>query len=272
MYSIKMIAMDMDGTLLNSQQEMTSYTRDVLISLQEKGKSVVLASGRDIQSLMKYGEMLNLHQYPQSGYICLNGLGIYDSLGKQLHKEKGLTYQNSLFLETIAKKYSLDMIFFFKETLFIIEYGHSGIIEHHFINSLKHKIQKVEDIPRHYFEDLRKVALIQRETVIEEILDSLQEEVHHQLNLCRVERDWIEVNPLGIHKGNALKQYAFIKKIPLKHVVAFGNGENDIEMLKVAGRGVAMYNSFQSVKEIADDICGSCEEDGIGKYLKEENR
>lgn len=51
-------------------------------------------------------------------------------------------------------------------------------------------------------------------------------------------------------------------------IIAFGNGENDIEMLKFAGKGIAMANSFESVKEVADDICGDNEHDGIGLYLK----
>ena len=58
-----------------------------------------------------------------------------------------------------------------------------------------------------------------------------------------------------------------IKNIPLNQMIAFGNGENDIDMLKTAGIGVAMGNSFESVKSAADDICDDCENNGIAKYL-----
>lgn len=262
-----MIVMDMDGTLLNSHQEISSYTKDILITLQEKGESIVLASGRDIHGLVKYGNVLHLLDYPQSGYICLNGLEIYDSLGNLLHKEQGLTYQDSLCLEKLAIEYSLDMIFFFKDALFIIEYGHTGIVDHHFGSSTKYKIKSVQEIKKSYFEDLRKVALIQHSKTIGCIIQSLQKRTTNQFDLCRVEDNWIEVNPYGLNKGSALKEYAKIKDIPLHDVLAFGNGENDIEMLKMAGCGIAMENSFFNVKEMADEICGSCEEDGIGIYL-----
>lgn len=268
MQNIQMIVMDMDGTLLNSHQNITPYTRDVLIDLQKQGKSIVLASGRDIHSLMKYGDILNFSDYPQSGYICLNGLAICNSKGQFLHKEKGLTYQDSILLEKIAQKYKLDMIFFFEKALFIIEYGYTGIIEHHFVSMVKYSVQSVQNIPQEYFCDLRKIAFIQKEKNIDEIIISLQNDIYKQFDICRVEKDWMEVNPYGINKGNALKRYAKINHILLDQVMAFGNGENDIDMLKIAGYGIAMDNSFENVKNIADDICGSCEEDGIGKYLE----
>ena len=267
-YMIKLIAMDMDGTLLNSNQEITSYTKEVLMSWQDKGVGIVLASGRDIKSLKEYGEMLHITEYSQSGYICLNGLMIWNSSGKTIYKHNGLTYDESVVLEALAKKYAMDIIFFFGDNLFIIEYGYTGIMEQHFVSFTKHKVQRVQEIPQKYFHSLRKVAFVQKEDIINKVIVSLQDDVKNQFDLCRVESDWIEINPYRVNKGNALKQYADIKGIPLEDVLAFGNGENDIEMLKVAGKGIAMDNSFDSVKKIADDICGSCDFDGIGKYLK----
>ena len=69
-------------------------------------------------------------------------------------------------------------------------------------------------------------------------------------------------------KGKALMELSTIKNIPLSHMIAFGNGENDIEMLKVAGKGVAMENSFATVKSAGDDVCLDNEHDGIGVYLE----
>ena len=73
-------------------------------------------------------------------------------------------------------------------------------------------------------------------------------------------------------KGQALLKLAQIKNISLDNVIAFGNGENDIDMLKIAGTGIAMDNSFDTVKEVADAICEDNEHDGIGKYLEGENK
>ena len=81
MNDIKMIVMDLDGTLLTKNQNILPYTKDVLMKYQEKGISLVLASGRDIDSIQKIGKKLNMSDYLQNTYICLNGLEIYD-IGK----------------------------------------------------------------------------------------------------------------------------------------------------------------------------------------------
>lgn len=268
MNDFKVIAMDMDGTLLTSHQEIMPYTKDVLMQLQKQGVSLVLASGRDIDSLQKIGAKLDLSSYPQNGYICLNGLEIYDAKGNQLHQEQKLQYKDAYILSTIAKKHNIDMILFFKDYLYIMDFGQTSIIEHHFVNSQKYKTRNIKDIPLSKFKDLRKVAFVQDSSLINEVIPILQVEYHHQFDICKVEPEWVEINPYGMNKGTALMKYTQIKNISPEHVLAFGNGENDIEMLKVAGIGVAMDNSFDTVKKAADYVCGDNEHDGIGLYLK----
>lgn len=269
MGELKVVAMDMDGTLLTASQDILPYTRKVLMQLQQQGVSLLLASGRDIDSLQKIGQKLNLSDYPQSGYICLNGLEIYDSLGNQLHQEEKLQFKDAAILADMAKTYHIDMILFFKNSLYIMDFGQTGITEHHFMTSTKYKVQDIKEIPLSEFEDLRKVAFVQKASISNEILPTLQQTAHQQFDLCKVEPDWVEINPYGSHKGAALQKYASIKNISIDHIIAFGNGENDIEMLKIAGKGIAMGNSFENVKYVADDICEDNEHEGIGLYLQE---
>ncbi|WP_418553322.1 Cof-type HAD-IIB family hydrolase [Longibaculum muris] len=269
MGELKVVAMDMDGTLLTASQDILPYTRKVLMQLQKQGVSLLLASGRDIDSLQRIGEKLDLSHYPQSGYICLNGLEIYDATGNQLHQEKKLQYEDALVLARQAKLYHIDMILFFESCLYILEYGKSSIVQHHFTSSTKYQVNNVEDIPYQEFQDLRKVAFIQSAEVIEKVLPKIQEENKNHFDICKVEPEWVEINPYGLNKGTALQKYANIKNIPIQHIMAFGNGENDIEMLKIAGKGIAMGNSFENVKYVADDICEDNEHEGIGLYLQE---
>lgn len=268
MKDLKVVAMDMDGTLLTAGQDILPYTKNVLMKLQEIGVSLVLASGRDIDSLQKIGQKLNLSEYSQNGYICLNGLEIYDAIGNQLHQERKLQFQDAVILADVAKQYSIDMILFFKEKLYIMDFGETGITEHHFMTSKKYKTKDIYSIPTHEFNDLRKVAFIQESSHIYEVIPILQEQYHEQFEICKVEPEWVEINPSGTNKGTALMKYTEMKNISTEHVLAFGNGENDIEMLKLAGKGIAMANSFETVKEAADDICGDNEHDGIGLYLQ----
>lgn len=268
MSNVKMIVMDLDGTLLTRQQEILPYTQEVLMKCQKEGISLVLASGRAIDSIQKIGDKLNMSKYKQNVYICLNGLEIYDMENRLLYQEEKLKYEDGVQLAHIAKKHSIDMIFFFNECLYIIEYGQTKIINDHFMTSQKNCVTDIDDIPKECFSCLKKIAFIQEAEVMGQIIGDLQNETKGQFELCMVEREWIEINPLGISKGKALKKLAKIKNVLITDIIAFGNGENDIEMLKFAGKGIAMANSFESVKEVADDICGDNEHDGIGLYLK----
>ena len=267
MNDIKMIVMDLDGTLLTKNQNILPYTKDVLMKYQEKGISLVLASGRDIDSIQKIGKKLNMSDYLQNTYICLNGLEIYDMENRLLHKEEKLKYEDGVQLADLAKKYHIDMIFFFKDCLYILGYGNTGIINDHFMTSVKNEIHDISEIPMSYFDCLKKIAFIQTAGTMSQIIKDLQNEVENKYELCMVEDAWVEINPLGLSKGHALKVLSGIKNIPLNQMIAFGNGENDIDMLKTAGIGVAMGNSFESVKSAADDICDDCENNGIAKYL-----
>lgn len=263
----EMIALDIDGTLLNMNQEVMPMTKKQLISLQKQGVSVVLSSGRDITSLLEIGKQLDMSHYPQSAYICLNGLEIYDSQKNLLYMEEKFQKEDAFILATIAKEFQFDMILFFESALYILEYAQTKLIDNHFLSYQKDKVHNLVEIPQELFHNLRKVAFIQKEEYIENILSNLHKKIDNQFEVTLVEPDWIEINPKGLNKGHALEVLSHIKKIPLSKVIAFGNGENDMEMLKIAGKGIAMANSFENVKKVADDICGDYNHDGIGKYL-----
>ncbi|MCD7892084.1 MAG: Cof-type HAD-IIB family hydrolase [Erysipelotrichaceae bacterium] len=265
MENIKLVALDMDGTLLDNHLNIRPYTYDILMKMQNKGVGVVLASGRDIISLKEFGNLLNIDQFPMSGYICLNGLEIYDYQGELLFEENKLHKEEALKVFEVAKKYNLDMVFFFKDVLYIVENAHTNILTQHFVGMPKYMVESINDIPLHEFNDLRKIALMQSSSIIEDMLSKIDEKDY---DYCRVDNDWVEVNPLNIHKGSALKQYTLLKKIDIEDTIAFGNGENDIEMIETAGLGIAMANSFDSVKAIADDVCLDNESDGIAVYLE----
>lgn len=269
MEKLEMIVMDMDGTLLTGQQNILPMTQDVLMTLQKRGIALVLASGRDIESLRHYGQQLKMEQYSQSAYIVLNGLEIYDSRCRCLHKEKRLTYQDLRELAWIAKKSLFDMVIFFEESLYILKYAHTGIMEDHFIDRQKHEVTCIGDIPFQLFDNIKKVAWIQAENIMAHKLPRIQDEVKGRFEVCMVEKDWVEVNPAHATKGQALLKLSQLTHTPIAHIMAFGNGENDIDMLKTAGLGVAMGNSFVSVQQAADAICLDNEHDGIGMYLKD---
>lgn len=264
-----MILTDIDGTLLNSNHVISEYTKETLIEFQKQGKSLILASGRHIDSMLTIGKTLSMEDYPQSGYICLNGLEIYDSKGQCLHTEKQLGKDDAIELDLYAKKYELDLILFFNNVIYMIEYGKSSIMEYHFLSNTRYKVDSVLDIPKDIFSSLKKVALLQHSEIMQSKLNALKADIKDQYELCMVEEDWIEISHCGVSKGEALKVLSRIRNLSAKNIAAFGNGENDSSMIENAGIGIAMGNSFESVKNVADVVCRDNDHDGIGHYVND---
>jgi hydroxymethylpyrimidine pyrophosphatase-like HAD family hydrolase len=90
--------------------------------------------------------------------------------------------------------------------------------------------------------------------------------LHHR----RWNEPWhiIEIVRNGVHKAFGLKQIADYFQIPQERVIAFGDEDNDLEMIEWAGHGIAMGNAIEPLKQIANDVTATNEEDGIGVYLK----
>ena len=78
---------------------------------------------------------------------------------------------------------------------------------------------------------------------------------------------FLEVLPRGVNKGVALKEVMSRLSIPLEAVVAFGDGMNDLELLKVAGKGVAMENAHPELKAQADDVAAHHDQEGVARYI-----
>lgn len=268
MINKKLIALDIDGTLLNSEHIVMPLTKETLISLQEQGVGIVLVSGRNVYSLVEIGNKIHLSNYEQNGYISLNGLELYDINKNCLHKEETLQKSDAQVLINIAKQYDMDTVLFFEKHIFVIDNVNSGIINNYVLHMPVEIVKSIDDIPEHEFDDLKKVVFIQDEKVIAQHYSTVYEKVSRDYEIAMIETDWLEMNPYGCHKGKSLEKYVELLGLTMDDVIAFGNGGNDVSMLEKAGLGIAMGNAFDYVKEVADDVCEDCDHDGIGKYLR----
>ena len=226
---MKLIFCDMDGSLLNHYQKISPYTLEILIKLQEKGIGIILSSGRHINSLKKYGDMLHFEKYPMSGYSCNNGQSYYDHLGNKIFEHERLNYEDYLKVKQYAKDH------------------HYGFIIY------MHKPISKDTI-------FDKFVFVGRSSFDTQGLD---------YSCSLVDAYWMEIGPKGVDKGSMLERIANYHHIDLKDVIAFGNGENDLPMLIKVGTGVAMGNAFKHVKELSDAVCDDCDPDGIGKYVED---
>lgn len=254
---IKLIATDLDGTLLNNNKEIGNYTIEILNKLINDYKiEFILSSGRGFDGIKKYNEILGNNNYS----IVMNGSNIIDSNGNILYRKR-LQEDISKGIIKLAEKYDVCM-HFFDDCKYIVSRDDFHIKSYIQIEKTREIIVGIDNIEDYRFD---KIIIFGNR----EILNRLKKDIdsNFYVNSCFSCETLLEIICKDVSKGNALKWICDKKGIDIKNTIAFGDNLNDIEMIEYAGIGVAMFNAEEEVKQKADYIALSNEEDGVGKFL-----
>ncbi len=268
--TIRMIGVDLDGTLLNSEKQLTAYTREVLKKAIEQEVAVVVATGRPFSGVPD-----ELKHFPGIRYaLTANGARILD-----MQKQK-VVYENLLSVESSEKVIDI-------------------LIKHHAIHEFivdgvgylkEDALKKVYA----YFEDPHMAEYLQSTRIpvkdVKEKLQTMKCEVDKLQGIFRNQKDKeealeelntlsgivvtaamdnnLEINKEGTNKGLGLLQLGKSLGISREEIMACGDGGNDVEMLKEVGFAVAMANGSDPVKKAADFVTVSNDEDGVAKAIE----
>lgn len=260
----KALVLDIDGTLTNSRKEITPATRQALIGLMERGQKVILASGRPTPGMRKFVRELELEKY--GGYlISFNGARIVDC------RTGEAVYQQFLPLPLLPGLYR----FAGSRGCGLITYRGSEIISAFppdryveltaRINGLPVRI--VEDFPGFVDFGIHKCLM----TAEPEKAQRLEQELREQCGgagICRSDPYFIEIVPKGADKAVALEKILPLLGIARENTVCCGDSFNDLSMIGYAGVGVAMGNAQQPVKDAADYVTASNDEDGLLEVIE----
>lgn len=277
--SIKLIATDLDGTLLNEKGEVSALTRKVFLRAQQEGIRIVLATGRDLPYFSQVREALHTDMVAQNFYIALNGARIADLKSGQEQRTQGFAPENvDLFLK-LAADYDLEALCYAQSGRF--RYAQPGF-EQRRLDYLKQHGLSVEDNVEHllgrnmeletphYPEtagSVQKIAYLHSSLKLQQLLPELRAKLPAQCSALLVTSCWVEVVPDWLNKGTALQKIMQQCGILPEEAAAFGDGENDIGMLKSVTHGYAMGNAFASVLEQIPLHAPANREDGVAKTI-----
>lgn len=257
----QVLVLDLDGTLTNSKKEITSPTKQALLEIQAAGKTVVLASGRPINGEVPLAKELEMDCF--GGYmLSFNGARITRcSTGE-------IIYNRTLPQEIIAPVYGYVKTF---PGVDIISYTDthilSGISPNRYveiesaINNMD--IVSVEDFSSALTFPVNKLLVSGEPRLLETMMAPLQERYHGLLNIYRSEPFFLEIMPRNIDKAQSLQKLLNSIGLTADSMICCGDGYNDLSMIEYAGLGVAMENAQPIIKESADFITRSNDEDGI---------
>lgn len=269
-HKIKMIGLDLDGTLLTDKKELTVRTREVLAKAIRSGIVVLVATGRPWMGVPE-----ELREFPGMNYaLTSNGARIIDTRTGNVIEEHLLSVKSAKKALEICRKYdTLQEVYFDgqgyapAEKMEFVERYHKNPNMWEYMRKTRIPVDDIFELVDRENRGLDKTQALfadmsERKRAWEELAR------HEDLELVGSLRYNIEVNAAGVNKGTGLVNLGSRLGIKWEEIMAFGDGDNDTVMLKEVGFGVAMANGEPQVKEAADYITLSNEEDGVAQAIE----
>lgn len=261
----KALVLDIDGTLTNSKKEITPATKQAIQDLLKRGGKVILASGRPTPGMRRYEEELELEKY--GGYLLsFNGARIVECRTGEIVYQRILPLTLLPGLYGFAKKNGCGLITYLgSEVISAFSIDKYVEIEAR-INGLP--VREVSDFLSFVDFDINKCLMTAEPEKAEAFEKELQEKYGHIASIYRSEPFFIEIMPQKVDKAASLDKMLPAIGVERGNTVCCGDGFNDISMIKYAGVGVAMGNAQQAVKEAADYITATNDEDGLVQVIE----
>lgn len=261
----RFLVLDLDGTLTNNKKEITEHTRRVLIEAQERGGKIVLASGRPTYGIAPIAEKLELKKY--GGYILsYNGGEITNWQTGELMYENVLDADVLPYLYQCAKEHNFAIVTY-QGKYVLTEYPDDEyVLKEAILNVMETK--KVDNFLEAIDFPVAKCLIVGEGTRLAVLEKQMYEVLKDRMGVYRSEPYFLELVPKGIDKAQSLA--VLLEKIggTKEEMIAVGDGFNDLSMIQYAGLGVAMANAQEPVRQAADYITLSNEEDGVAAVVE----
>lgn len=271
MINYKLVAFDMDGTLLNSQKQISKNNIKAIEKAIENEKIVIFNTGRCPAELEEFFEKIDI-QYLN----CVSGAFVYD------RKNDIMIYSKTLDIETIKQLLSITK----KEDTMVQLLTKDSIVEKRKIAQMdkyymgvyqdmyERVTTKVDDLYKEYDNNPFEVAKFNIYHISQEARQRTRQRIldlNLDVEMADAEETSLEISAKDVHKGVGLKKLCEYLDISMFETIVVGDADNDKEALKVAGLAIVMANGKESIKELADVIVSDNDHDGcqevIEKYL-----
>ncbi len=271
MAEIKIIALDLDGTLLDSEKRLSEENRAALTEAAAKGIEIVPTTGRIYKIIPEVVRQLPFIHYA----ITVNGAEVYDVKNDRVIAKSELPWQKAVDIMEYLDGF--DVVYdCYQEGWGYMKAEHLSKVgeylsSHHFKTVYETSRQPVPDLKAYLREkkkDVQKVQLCTNDQVLRaQLLKDLQNRLSGVAISYALPHN-LEVNEENGHKGGALKKLCEHLGCTMENVMSFGDGVNDLTMLQMAGLSVAMGNAEPEVKAAAKYVTDTCDESGVAKAIR----
>jgi Cof subfamily protein (haloacid dehalogenase superfamily) len=260
---LQLVAIDLDGTLLNSTHDLSSRHEAAVRAVRERGVRVILASGRMHASIVPYARQLELDE----PIISYNGALVrWDRTGEVLHHLP------------VSAEWAAEFMAFAREEQFHLNLYFDDVwyspADSEWAQLYARRTRRTAVFRPDLYEwaasrEPTKILCIGPPERIRTAFHLWRERAGNHLYVTTSEPEYLEAMNPAVSKGLALQRLCAHLGLPLAHTMAFGDNLNDQPLLEAAGYGVAMGNSPPEVQAVADRVTGTNDEDGVAQVLEE---
>ncbi|MCD7034945.1 Cof-type HAD-IIB family hydrolase [Metabacillus sp. GX 13764] len=259
-----LIALDLDGTLLKDDKTISDRSLQTIKKARAAGHIVCISTGRPYRSSSLYYRQMNL----DTPIVNFNGAFVHHP-----KDEEWGTYHTTLeldvvqqIIDTAVKHHVHNILAEVKDKVYFHQHD-ERLLD---VFSMGDPEMTVGDLRENLGEDVTSILIHSDEKNVNKIRAYLSDVHAEVVEHRRWAAPWhvIEIIKKGINKAVGLKKIADYYSIPKERIIAFGDEDNDLEMLQYAGQGVAMGNAIDQLKAVADHETKTNEEDGIALYLE----
>lgn len=260
----EMLVLDIDGTLTNSKKEISEVTKEAILAIQKRGHHVVLASGRPTAGILPVAKELQMEDF--GGFILsFNGAKVIDC------KTNEVIFQNTIPSNLLPEIYQAAV----EDNVGIISYDDSSIITASVVDEYIEKESKINHMPIKVVDDfvayinypINKCLMTGEPSYLAEVEKKMKARFGDKLSIYRSEPFFLEIMPLHIDKAHSLEKLLDTLHMSKEQMISCGDGYNDLTMIQYAGKGVAMGNAQRQVREAADYITLTNDEDGVAHVI-----
>lgn len=256
----RLVALDLDGTLLNDQKELTESVKETLLRLKARGTTIVISTGRSYQGVQKYLDFLGRQVVDY--VISFNGALTYDVQNDKELAKRCLKREQLLRIARVGERIGLPVHFVSDLSVYT---PHNPIGKYAMKEAIETNARMVycplEDLPgdKNYY----KALYSEEQALLEERIRAIPQEFYTKFTVVKSDDSYLEIIREGVSKGVALRGLIHQLGIDAEEVVSIGDQENDIDMIALAGVGVSMGNAIDAVKNIADFITTTNNDNGV---------
>lgn len=263
--TVKLVAIDIDGTLLDSNRKISPKVKETLQKANENGMYIVLCTGRPLPGVKE--QLAELDLYGENDYvITYNGSLVQATKSNEIISQYGLSHDDFLEIEAMSRKVGVHLHTIDDQAIYTAnrDIGKYTVHEAYLVD-MPLKYRTVEEMTPDM--SIIKMMMIDEPAILDNAINQLPEAFVDKYTTVKSTEFYYEILNKEASKGNALAKLAEHLGITQAETMAIGDNENDLSMIEYAGIGVAMGNATESVKQAADIQTASNDEDGVAEIL-----